>query len=114
MQVLVLLAAWCGLRRGELLALSRRDVDLLRETVRVERSSYQLTHGDITYGPPKTEAGRRSVAIPPHVVPLLLAHLNAYVGPDPEALVFTGTKGGPLRPHVLQKAWNWRALGGPT
>lgn len=104
-RALVLLAAWCGLRRGELLALQRRDIDLLHGTVRVERTMHQLSDGSIIVGPPKTEAGRRWVAIPPHIVPELEDHLDAYVGTEAFSLVFTGEKGGPLRPHVLQKAW---------
>jgi integrase len=54
---------------------------------------------------PKTDAGRRTVAIPPHIVPEVAEHLDHFVGAAPDAMVFTGEKGGPLRPHVLQKAW---------
>jgi integrase len=104
-RALILLSAWCGLRRGELLALRRGDFDPLRNTLRVERAMHQLADGTLVVGPPKTEAGRRTIAIPPHVVPELVAHLDQFVTLDPESLVFTGEKGGPVRPHVLQKAW---------
>ena len=104
-RALILMSAWCGLRRGELLALQRADFDPLRNTMRVERAMHQLVNGTLVIGPPKTDAGRRIVAIPPHVVPDLTAHLAEFVAPEPDALVFTGLKGGPLRPHVLQKAW---------
>jgi integrase len=104
-RALVLLAAWCGLRRGELLALQRADIDLLHGTVKVERTMHQLAGGTLVVGPPKTDAGRRTVVIPPHVVPDIAAHLEDLVGVEPDALVFTGQKGSPLRPHVLQKAW---------
>jgi len=104
-RVLVLLAAWCGLRRGELLGLQRADLDLTAGTVRVERSMHQLADGTLILGPPKTDAGRRSVAIPPHILADLVAHLERYVTPGDHDLVSTGEKGGPLRPHVLQKAW---------
>jgi integrase len=40
-RALVLLAAWCGLRRGELMGLRRRDVDLMRRTL---RASAQFTN----------------------------------------------------------------------
>ncbi len=43
---LLLLASWCGLRRGDLLALRRQDLDLLHPTVRVERAAHQLADGD--------------------------------------------------------------------
>lgn len=102
---LVLLAAWCGVRRGELLALRRRDVEVIGGTVRVERALSQMTNGRLVFGPPKTEAGRRTVAVPPHLVPELVGHLATYTDDDLDALVFTGEKGGPVRPHVLQDAW---------
>ncbi len=104
-RLLVLLGAWCGLRRGELLGLRRRDLDLLRATVRVERAYSQLQDGRIIIGPPKTEAGRRAVSIPPHLIPEVSAHLDAHVGAGPDELVFTGEKGGPLRPATLHKHW---------
>jgi integrase len=105
LRVLVLLAAWSGLRRGELLGLRRQDLDLHKGLLRVERAVRQLSDGTLLVGPPKTEAGRRFVAIPPHVLPDVQAHLQRYVTPESDASVFTGEKGGPLRPHVLQKAW---------
>lgn len=104
-RVLVLISAWCGLRRGELLALRRSDFDPLHKTLRVERAMNQLIDGTLVVGPPKTDAGRRSIAIPPHIIPDLVAHVEDFVEPDSESLMFTGEKGGPLRPHVLQKAW---------
>ncbi len=104
-RVLVLLAAWCGLRRGELLALQRGDLDLERGTVRVERSMQQLIHGELVVGPPNSDAGQRVVAVPPHLMPELRDHLEHFAGLGDHALVFTGEKGGPVRPHVLQKAW---------
>jgi len=103
---LVLLAAWCGLRRAELLALRRCDVDLLHETVRVQRTCQQLRDGSTIIGPPKSEAGQRTVAIPPHLTPRLAEHLDCYVGSESDSLLFTGLKGGPLRVHVLQKIWD--------
>ena len=52
--------------------------------------------GTLLVGEPKTEAGYRRIAIPGLIVPDLTEHLDAYVGPKPDALVFTGEKGGPL------------------
>lgn len=104
-RLLVLLAAWCGLRRGELMGLRRKDIDVSAMTVRVEQTVHQLKNGTLVVGPPKTEAGRRTVALPPHLVSDLVGHLDTFVGPGPDDLVFTGEKGAALRPHVLQKAW---------
>ena len=105
LRALVLLAAWCGLRRAELLALRRMDIDLLHATVRVERSMHTLRDNSVGIGPPKTAAGRRIVAVPPHIVADLDAHLARYTGPDPDALVFTEPRGGPLRLYTVERAW---------
>jgi integrase len=60
---LVLTAAFTGLRAGELAGLRRRDVDLLRGTIRVERA-VQEVGGTLHVGPPKTPRSRRTVALP--------------------------------------------------
>ncbi len=105
LRLLILLAAWCGLRRGELLGLERRDIDLAAATVVVARTRQGLKDGTIIIGPPKTAAGRRTIAIPPHILDDVAHHLESFVGTDPCSLLFTGAKGGPLRVHVLQDLW---------
>ena len=51
----------------------------------------------MTFGPPKTRAGSRTVSLPASVAGALAAHLEAHTGPDPEALVFTTRAGLPVR-----------------
>jgi integrase len=63
-RTLVLLATFTNLRWGELCALRRSDLDVDARTIRVERSLTELETGGLTFGPPKTEAGRRTVAYP--------------------------------------------------
>jgi integrase len=106
LRCLVLLAAFCSLRRGEILGLTRADIDLLHRRLTVRRGVVSLRDGSLLMSPPKTPAGRRTVAIPSVVIPALKAHLSAYVGPSRDSLLFTGEKGGPLRAHVLQKDWD--------
>lgn len=65
----------------------------------------QFEDGRVLIGPPKSDAGRRVVAIPPHILPAIEDHLLDHVGPGADALVFTGSKGGPLRYAMLDKAW---------
>ncbi len=60
-RVAVLLAAWCQLRRGEVLGLQRRDVNLRHGTIRVERSVVRPMKGPVIVGPPKTAAGIRTL-----------------------------------------------------
>ncbi len=105
LRALVLLAASCGLRRGELLALRRRDLDLLHGTVRVERTVHHLRGGTMVLGPPKTAVGHRRVVTPPHIVAEVESHLDAWVAAGPEALMFTTKAGDQLHPFMVQRAW---------
>ena len=65
---MVLLAAWCALRFGELAELRRKDVDLTNGVIHVRRAVVRVD-GRTLVGTPKTDAGIRDVAIPPHLVP---------------------------------------------
>jgi hypothetical protein len=51
---------------------------------------------------PKTQAGKRKVAIPPHVVPALREHLAKHAGAE---RVFVGNDGEPLRGNTLYQAF---------
>ena len=65
----VLLAAWCGLRRGEVLGLLRDDVDLVARTVTIRRNRIELLSKPQAAfdAPPKTDAGKRTVNVPPRM-----------------------------------------------
>jgi integrase len=102
--LLVLLAMWCQLRRGELSGLRRRDLDGLRESVSIERSRTFTRKGHSVVNEPKTTAGRRTLTIPANVLEAIDDHLERFVAADPDALVFTGKTGVPLTAGVLQKA----------
>ena len=93
----VLVAAWSGLRAGELFALARRHVDPDAGTVRVERAMIELAGQPVSYGPPKSDAGRRTVHLPAFVAEELAEHLDSFVPDDPDALVFATATGRPLR-----------------
>jgi integrase len=99
----LLLPAWCQLRRGEVLGLERRDVDLLHATIRIERS--WSAGAPPTLGPPKTEAGRRTLAVPSHIVPAIAWHLEHFVAPDPDAWLFAAQNDTPLLPRTLNRVW---------
>jgi integrase len=105
LRLLVILAAFSGLRRGELLALTRGDIDLLHRSVDVRRQRLETRGGNHLVGPPKTDAGRRTLVLPGIVVPELEAHLAQWVAPDRDALLFPGARGGPLRLCVWQREW---------
>jgi integrase len=96
-RALVLLAAFCGLRFGELAALQRQDIDLDDATVTVRASVAELPRGVRHVGPPKSEAGRRTVTIPDAILDDLRRHMAQFVAATADAPVFIGPKGGPLR-----------------
>jgi integrase len=54
---------------------------------------------------PKTDAGKRVVAIPEAVLPELWTHLDRFAEPGPDGLIFVGPHGGRLRRHNFRKQW---------
>lgn len=102
----VLLAGFCGLRRGELLGLQRRHIDLLHGTLRIEQQKLEFPDGTIEVGPTKTEAGRRTLHLPAFVLPELEAHLSSFVLAEPTAWIFANGEGGLLRETSFARAWN--------
>lgn len=104
-RAMVLLAAWCGLRFGELAELRRRDVDLEQRVLRVQRGVTRLGR-QVWVGEPKSEAGRRTVGIPPHLLPFLEEHLATYAATGRDGLLFPARDGGHLSPSSLKKVWH--------
>lgn len=102
-QAMILLASWCALRFGELAELRRMDVDLeTDEVIRVRRAVVRTKTG---FEPttPKSDAGVRDVAIPPHLLPALEDHLAKHVGKKPDSLLFPAKHGGHLAPATLYR-----------
>lgn len=93
----VMVAAWSGLRAGELFALTRAHVNTDAGTVRVERSVIELPGQPVRFGPPKTASSLRTVHLPGPVAALLAEHLATYAATGPDALVFGREDGQPLR-----------------
>ena len=104
-RLMVLLAAWCAMRFGELAELRRADIDVKNAIVHVRRGVVSTDGGLVVKGP-KSEAGKRDVNIPPHLMPTVKAHLSKYVLPKQDALVFPAVHGGHLNPGSLRRAYN--------
>jgi integrase len=102
----VLLAAWGQLRRGEVLALQRGDVDLTAGTVRVERAWVVPEGKQPILDRPKSDAGTRMLYLPLHVRESLEHHLTANVGPDRAAWLFPGHNGEPMHPRAFSSVWS--------
>jgi integrase len=99
-RAMTLLAAWCAMRFGELAELRRKDVDLKNGVIHIRRAVVRV-EGTTIVGTPKSDAGTRDVAIPPHLVPLLKAHIEDHVAFGKDALLFPGADGGHLAPSTL-------------
>jgi len=93
-RALVVLAAYGGLRIGELAGLRRRRVDLVAGTVEVVEIVTEV-RGTLMIGPPKTRASRRSIGLPRFAIAELADALAGRDGRD--GFVFPAPEGGPLR-----------------
>ena len=99
-QPMTLLAAWCGLRFGELAELRRGDLDMRNGRIKIRRAVVRVD-GQHIVGTPKSDAGVRDVAIPPHLLPVLKTHLGEHVEFGRDALLFPGVRGSHLTPSSL-------------
>lgn len=103
-QAMVLLASWCGLRFGELTELRRGDVNTRAGILHIRRAVVRA-EGRTIVGTPKSDAGVRDVAIPPHLVPLLREHLLRHTEPGKNGLLFPAQAGGHLAPSTLYRVF---------
>jgi integrase len=102
------LAATTGMRRGELLGLTWRCLDLDGARLSVEQQLLP-TRGGVTFGPPKSTRSRRTVALDAETVQTLWAHRETQVlerdfaadAYDDGDLVFCDELGAPIRPQRL-------------
>lgn len=74
MYIPILLAVTCGLRRGEIIALTWNNVDLVNGIITVSESAAIRVDGKNIITDTKTEAGQRSISVPPSVMPILKEH----------------------------------------
>lgn len=87
LRLAVLLTGWCGLRRGELFALTRADIAADNSTVRINKGVVVVAR-KAQVGPTKTRESNRTVTVPTHLRPVLAAHLRDHVGEAKNALLF--------------------------
>jgi integrase len=101
---LVLTAGYVGLRWGELAGLGLDHVDLLRRAIRIDRQLVEVA-GAVSFGPPKTRAGTRTVTMP-HALGEILAEHFASPAIRSSGLAFPGPKGAPLRRSNFRRVWS--------
>lgn len=99
-RVMTLVAAWCGLRFGEVAELRRKDlviVDGVPVSIKVRRGVVRVD-GERIAGSPKSHAGVRDVNIPPHIRGDVATYVDGL--PDgKDELIFPGSRNGVQMAH---------------
>jgi integrase len=100
----VYLAGLCGLRSGEIFALTRKDFNLNSRTVTIDQAVIEVPGVGVIFGPPKTNAGRRTITYPEFLHKYILDHMNTNLGKKATDLIFKNNNGGPI---TIQNKRSW-------
>ncbi len=111
MFVPTLLAVMCGMRRGEIVALRWRNVDLDGRSIAIVESAEQTKAG-VRYKEPKSGKAR-TVALSGYVAEELRSHrarqaeeqLRLGLRPDAESFVVAQVDGSPIQPRSMTHEW---------
>lgn len=82
---------WCGIREGELLALTSADFDFDKETVSINKS-YQRLKGRDVITTPKTKKSNRIIKLPQFLSVEMQEYLKMLYGAKPDDRIFPVTK----------------------
>lgn len=107
-RLVILLTSFLSLRWGEASALTRADITDGAESVRIGKAMVEVAGLGLVVSRPKSRAGVRTLTVPEAIRPDILAHLEKYVDNRPDAYVFTGLRGNPLRRSNFTKNVNWK------
>jgi integrase len=114
LEAIAIVGLFCGLRRGEILAVREKNLNFDEELIRV-RETLEETKDGLRFKPPKTKAGIRDVSLPAIVTDVLVAHrkrllerrlilgLGKLSGED---LIFPNALGQPRSPNTVSAAWS--------
>lgn len=104
-RVLVATLAYTGMRFGEACALRWKHVNLMKRQITIAESM-SVTSIGVTFGPTKTHS-RRVITIPEVLLSHLERHLAGHGAPTPDALVFTTSRGAPVRgSNFTRRVWS--------
>ena len=82
---------WCGLRLGEMLALTPEDFDFEKKTVRINKSYQRIKKKDIITDP-KTPKSVRTVSMPDFLAEEMKEYINSLYGVEGDDRIFQITK----------------------
>ncbi|MDR1564004.1 MAG: site-specific integrase [Oscillospiraceae bacterium] len=82
---------WCGIREGELLALTAKDFDFAKGAVTVSKS-YQRLNGEDVVTEPKTEKSNRVIKMPDFLCEEMQDYLKSLYGYQPNDRIFPVSK----------------------
>ena len=101
---LLLLIAGTGVRPAEALGLTADRVLFLKRQVRIDRQLVTVANRAPFLAPPKTPQSVRTIPAPQAVFDALAHHMATYpLGPD--GLIFTDSKGDPIRRNAIGHIW---------
>ena len=82
---------WCGIREGELLALTPADFDFEKKTLRINKS-YQRLQGKDVITTPKTKKSNRVIQMPDFLCDEIQDYFKQLYGLEPDSRIFPLTK----------------------
>ena len=91
---------WCGIREGELLALTPADFDFKEKTLRINKS-YQRINGEDVITPPKTKKSIRTITIPEFLCDEIQDYFKLFYSLPEDARAF------PLSKDQLQRGMEY-------
>jgi integrase len=95
----VLTLLYTGLRKGEILALCRNDIDLKERTIKVNKSVIIKVNQTEIKDTPKSDAGNRVIPIVDALYPIL----SEYLGQQKSMIVFPSASGETLMSHTAYR-----------
>ena len=87
---------WCGIREGELLALTPADFDFEKKTLRINKS-YQRLQGKDVITTPKTKKSNRVIQMPDFLCDEMQDYFKQLYGLEPDSRIF------PLSKYALKR-----------